>query len=791
MPGCEWENGFSERSQLVCLQGVEEPDRRYARRDFTLMMPCRGQLLLLWVLLFSSLILTAVPAAGQTLDIAAIRIDGNNRVATSRIEAAMALAPTGAMTLAEVDAAIHRIFDLQRFSDVRAELDSVQGGTVLTFVVEELPLVRRIEFAGNDELSRKKLRPLLSMRIPSLYNRDKIETSIEELRAKYIEEGFHAVRIESRLDVDADNEATLIFDIEEGDKVLIGEIRFIGNTVFDKGDLLKKMESRERWFLSWLTGRGAYLQDTMELDIERIKAAYHDVGYQDVKVKPAQVTLVEDEYLDIEIEIDEGGLYRVGELTLSGDLMAERDKLLERVTLKPGDVFSRTELRNSLLALTDAYANRGYAHANVVPLTDKHPDRLLIDLNLEVEQGVQVYVEKIRIRGNTKTRDKVIRRQIPVLEGSLYSAKQVKEANRRIRNLGFFDEVNITEDPGSAEDQTVLNVDVTEKPTGTFSIGVGYSSVDKLIAQGSVSQDNFLGYGVKLRVSGTLGSTSTTYSLGVTDPYFLDTNWTLGGEIYKSEREYSDYDDFRTGGAIRAGHPVSLNSKAYLTYRYEQKEITNLDPTVTSPIILDAEGESTLSSITAEWVRNSTDYYEDPSRGGITKLSLEYAGLGGTEHFLKSIAEHRHFFPLFWGTVFSIHGEVGYVMETSDDAVPLGEKFFLGGIRTLRGFKTREVGPTDPDDPTEFIGGEKMGYFNFEYLFPIAQDLGLKGVLFYDTGNAWREEDEYFSDMRNSVGAGIRWLSPLGPLRFEWGYNLSPREGEKQSVFEFTIGRAF
>lgn len=755
------------------------------------MFACQARSLFMKTWLCCCLLLLALPVAAQTLEVGEIRIEGNDRVATSRIEAAVNLTPGAGITLADVDAAVHRLFGLQRFTDVRARMDSVQGRNVLTFVVEELPLVRRIEFSGNEELSRKKLRPLLSMRVPSLYNRAKVDTSVEELRAAYIEDGFHAVRIESRLDVDEDNEATLIFDIEEGEKVLIGEIRFVGNTVFDKGELLDRMETRERWFLSWLTGRGAYLQDTMELDIERIKAFYHDAGYQDVKVKPAQVTLVDDEELQIEIQIDEGGQYRVGELSLSGDLALEREKLLELVTLQPGDVFSRTELRNSLLAVTDAYANHGYAHANVVPLTDKHPDELLIDLNMEIEQGVKVYVEKIRIRGNTKTRDKVVRRQIPILEGKLYSAKQIKEANRRIRNLGFFDEVNITEEPGSAEDQTVLNVDVTEKPTGTFSVGVGYSSVDKLIAQGSVSQDNFLGYGIKLRVSGTLGSTSTTYSLGVTDPYFLDTNWTLGGEVYKSEREYDDYDDYRTGGAIRAGHPVSLNSKVYLTYRYEQKEITNIDPTVTSPIILDAEGESTLSSITAEWVRNSTDYYQDPSRGGITKLSLEYAGLGGTDHFLKSIAEHRHFFPLFWGTVFSVHGEVGYVMETADDAVPLGEKFFLGGIRTLRGFKNREVGPTAADDPTEYIGGEKMGYFNFEYLFPIDRDLGLKGVLFYDTGNAWREEDEYFSDMRNSVGAGIRWLSPLGPLRFEWGYNLSPREDEKQSVFEFTIGRAF
>ncbi|MCW9049882.1 MAG: outer membrane protein assembly factor BamA [Deltaproteobacteria bacterium] len=741
------------------------------------------------LLLTLCLLCVAVVTTAMDFKVSDIQIEGNSRIETSSILAAIPIKSGDQITLDDVDAALHSIFALGRFEDVSAELTEVQGAQIITFIVRELPLIRKIEFLGNDELKRDKLLPLVKFRTPSIYSRTKVKESIQEIKNAYIKDGYHAAKIEPQLETDTQNEATLTFKINEGEKVLIRELKFVGNTVFDKGDLIDEIETRERWFLSWITGRGAYLEDTMEIDIERIKAAYHDKGYQDVKVKPAQLTLVDDKYLDILIEIDEGAQYRVGQVKVSGDLMYTEEKLLRLVKLQPGDVFSRAVLRESILALTDLYADNGYAYANVAPLTSKDKKQLLIDLNLEVEQGTQVFVERIKIHGNTKTRDKVIRREIPLVEGDLFSAKKVKDANRRVRNLGYFDEVNVTNKPGSEDNQTILDVGVTERPTGTFSIGLGYSSVDKLIAQGSVTQDNFLGRGLKLSVSGSLGSTSTTYSLGISDPYFLDTYWTLGFELYKSEREYDDYDDYRTGGAIRAGHPVSRNSKLFLTYRYEQKEILNIDPLVVSPIILDAEGESTLSSITAEWVRNSTDFYQDPSRGGITKISLEYAGLGGTDNFVKSIASHRHFFPLFWGTVFSVHGEAGYVVETADEEVPLGEKFYLGGIRTLRGFKTREVGPQDSTG--EFIGGEKMAYFNFEYLFPIAKDLGLKGVLFYDTGNAWTDDEEYFSDMRNAVGAGIRWLSPLGPLRFEWGYNLSPRDNEKKSVFEFTIGKAF
>ncbi len=732
----------------------------------------------------------ATSGFAQDLLISDVQIEGLKRVEKADVQAAIPIKPGDTVSLDEIDKAVHNIFALGRFDDVAADLTKVQGAKVLTFVVKELPLIRRVSFSGNDELSKKKLRPLVKIRIPSLYSRRKIDESVKEIKKAYVKEGYHAAKIVPEITTDAKNEATLTFNITEGKKVLIKEIKFVGNTVFDKDELMKKIETKEKWWLSWLTDRGAYQEDIMEIDIERIKAAYHDVGYQDVKVKPALVTLVDnDEYLDITIEIDEGPLYRVGKVKVSGDLMLPEEQLLRAVKLQPGNVFSRKQLRDSIEILTDLYADGGYAYANVVPITKKDKDKRVIDLTLDIEQGNQVYIEKIRIHGNTKTRDKVIRREIPVVEGELYSSRKVKGANRRIRNLGFFEEVNVTNKPGSDDGKMVLDVDVTEKSTGTFSVGLGYSSVDKLMAQGSVSQNNFLGYGIKVDLSGSFGSVSNTYSLGVVDPHFLDTDWTLGGEIYKSAREYDDYDDDRLGGAIRAGHPVTQYSKAYLTYRYEQQEVSNISATVDPNDPWIYPRKSTLSSITGEWIRNSTNNYQDPSTGGITKLSLEYAGIGGTENFVKSIAEHRHFFPLFWGTVFSIHGEVGYVVSTTSDEVSITEKFFLGGIRTIRGFKNREVGPMDKYG--NYIGGEKMAYFNFEYLFPLVRDLGLKGVLFYDTGNAWTKDDAYFTDMRHSVGAGVRWESPMGPLRFEWGYNLDPRGDEKDSVFEFTIGKAY
>ncbi|NOY14183.1 MAG: outer membrane protein assembly factor BamA [Deltaproteobacteria bacterium] len=741
------------------------------------------------LLLTLCLLLFAVAAGAQGFKVSDIQIEGNDRIETSTILAATPIKPGDQVTLGEVDAAMHSIFALGRFEDISAKLTEVQGAKILTFVVTELPLVRDIRFEGNDELSEEKLRPLVSLKIPEIYSYAKVAQSIQKIKNAYAEEGYRAVVIKADVKIDEQNEAVLTFKITEGEKVLIDAIRFVGNTAIDADDLKDVMETQERWWLSWMTGRGIYQQDVMDLDVERIKAAYQDKGYIDVKVKQPELTLVKDNrYLDILIEIDEGPQYRVGTIGFKGDLLKPSDELLTLVSLKPGEIFNRSELRKSIERLTDLYADEGYAHVNIAPLSNKHKKKLTIDLMFDIEEGVQVYIERLEVRGNTQTRDKVIRREMPIIEGDKYSASKIKEGNRNIRNLGYFEEVNVTTRPGSAENQAILDIDVKEQPTGTFSIGFGYSSVDQFVLQGSVSQNNFMGYGLKLNLTASLSSKTQTYSLGVTDPYFLDTDWTVGFEVYKTEYEYTDYSEYKNGGAIRAGYPIAKDTKAFLSYRYEQKQILDVAPGVTSRTILDAVGDSTLSSITGEISRNSTDNHQDPSRGGISHFTLEYAGLGGTENYAKMLIEHRQFFPLFWDTVFSIHGETGYVVATGSDEVPLSERFYLGGIRTIRGFKTREVGPKSGDD---FIGGKAMGYLNFEYLFPVSKKLGLKGVLFYDTGNAWLDGGDYLSEMRNSVGAGIRWNSPLGPLRFEWGYNLAPEQDEKKSVFEFSIGTAF
>ncbi|MCF6178371.1 MAG: outer membrane protein assembly factor BamA [Geopsychrobacter sp.] len=743
--------------------------------------------IILTVLILLLMVSIAQSASFKVTD---IQLEGNDRVEGITVRAVITVRPNREITLEDIDRDVQAIFKLGYFDDVSVDLRENSEGKVLVFIVHERPLIREVRFSGAKKLTEEKLRPLVTLLTPEIYDPLKVRQSIAALEESYRVEGYHAVKITPELKTDERNESLLTFKIVEGVKVLIDEIAFEGNHAITTKELTKVMVTKKRWIWSWITGRGTYKADQIQYDLNLMSALYYDRGYMDAKIKQPQMTMIDNgEHMKLLIEVDEGPQYTVGTLNIAGELIKPRKDLDALLTLKTGDVFSRAQLRKSVIRLTDLYADQGYANANVIPFTDKNAEELTIDLNLRIEKGALIHIEKINIHGNTITRDKVIRRELSLIEGDLYSATKIKTSRNRLRNLDFFEEINVSTEEGSSNDKNVLDVGVTEKPTGSFTIGAGYSSVDQLIAQGSISQANFMGYGLKLNASATLGGASQYYSIGVTDPYFLDTRWTAGFNLYKTDRDWTDFSEKATGGSTRIGHPVGRYSRVYLSYRYEEKDIYNIPSYVSSTSIFrDEEGLSTLSSLTASLTRNTTDFRLDPSRGGSTSFYVEYAGIGGTSKFAKLEFSHRQFYSLFWHTVLSINGDISYVTKTGNTRIPISEKFFLGGLRSVRGFNTRELGPKDGN---LFIGGEKAAFFNLEFIFPISKEFKLKGLFFIDSGNAWRESDVYFSDMRYSAGYGVRWVSPMGPLRFEWGYNLDPRGTEKDSVFEFSIGSFF
>lgn len=759
-------------------------------------------------LMLGLIFLSAVPglARGATLRVDQVSVEGLRRVEKSTVLDVLQVHAGDQVGLESIDADIRAIFHLGRFQNVRAELDEQNGTRVLRYVVEERPLIRHLEFKGNKKFNEEKLTPATELHVPELFHPQKLTKAEEGIRKLYVQEGYYNVKVEPKVETDNQNEATLVFQIEEGDKVLVRSIEFDGNTVFSDHQLKKIMETKERWIFSWITGRGTYQEEILQNDLELMADQYFNQGYVQVKVRQPQVNLSEDRSsLDIRIEIDEGKQFVVGDLEMRGDLIRSKEELLRLTGIKSGDVFSRKQLRKAVLAVNDLYADQGYAYVNVSPLSKLQIEDRLIDLVFDIEQGVQVHIDRIRVSGNTRTRDKVIRREMKLVEGDLFSSSLVKDSRRRVKNLGFFEEVNLTTSKGADDEHMNLDLEVKEQPTGTFSIGFGYSSVDGLIGSGSVSQANFLGKGLKMNLAGTFGGTSTTYQVGLVEPYFLDKNLTLGFDLYKIRREWNDFSKKTLGGDLKLGFPITENSRTFFVYRYEDKDLFNVDDDA-SFLIREQEGSSTLSSIYVSLIRDTLDYRLDPSKGSTAEASIEYAGLGGSEKFAKYIADCRQFFRMPWGTVLSLHGQVGYIQEIGGETIPIDERFFLGGINSIRGIKTREVGPSvkivksfvDPltgekttSDDTEFIGGSKEAYFNVEYIFPLIKDMGMKGLVFFDTGNAWGNGEEYFSKMRYTAGAGIRWFSPMGPLRLEWGYNLDREEGESPSQFEFSVGKFF
>jgi outer membrane protein insertion porin family len=703
---------------------------------------------------------------------------------------------------------VKSIYRIGIFQDVTVESIKTEKGISLVYTVVEKPFVRAVSITGNKEIASDKLRDAIELKNNSVFSSGLLAKSEKKIKSMYADEGYYLAEVNSSTTKSGKNGIRVTFTVKEGEKVLIKKITFEGNKVFSQRKLRKQMETKEKWFLSWITGSGTYKEEVLKTDVNRVADLYYNNGYINVKVGEPKVALLPDKSgLVITIGITEGEQFRTGSLDFKGDLLESKEVLQGKVKLKSGETFSREVLRGDVFTLTDVYADKGYAFTNVSPLSKIDPEKKTVDITFDFEKGDKIYIEKINVSGNTKTRDKVIRREFRLAEGDLYSSTALKRTKQNLSNLGFFEEASIAPVKGSASNKLNLNTEVKEKSTGQFSIGAGYSSSDGIIGQGSIQQSNFLGLGLKGTLSASLGGKTQLYNIGITDPYFLDTNWTLGFDVYRSEREYEDYTRRVTGGDIKAGYRLSDQLSTFWLYKYEVKSLFDFSPGFLQNPNLLTESSGTIGSLYGSLSLDKTDYRLDPTSGYAGTVSAEYAGLGGNQRFARFIGQASYFYPVIWNTVFSLRGELGYMMRIGKE-IPIDEKFYLGGISTLRGYSSRTVSPTNTSflksiDPvtgvqtstptTVFLGGIKEAVLNAEYVFPIIKDAGLKGVAFFDAGNSYGPGEQYFSKVLMSYGLGVRWYSPMGPLRLEYGIPVNPREGidSKSGKFEFSIGGFF
>ncbi len=736
----------------------------------------------------------------RPLMVASVAVAGNKRVDSDAILAVVSTKKGERYDPAAIARDIKAIYRMDFFDDVQVDVEETQAGKKVTFLVREKPSIRKITLVGNKKVSDDKIREVIDLKQYTIINDQRLKENVEKIKALYAQKGYLDAEVSPMIKRVSAEAADVVFDITEGDKILIKKIEIEGNKAFSDGDLKDLMEVSEKkpfWtpsiknIMGLIKGNAGALQwDALDRDLARIAAYYHNHGYVDAKVGSPKVRR-KGKWLYVTIPVEEGSVYKIGKIEIKEDYFKDTSRLLKVLEIQKEKVFNQEVLRQDIVKLTDIYADEGFAYADITPQMHKDSEKKLVDIVLTVDTGPKVTFERIEISGNVRTRDKVIRRELRVYELEPFSATGLRNSKKRLSRLGYFEEVNMTPTKGSAEDKMKLNVKVKERPTGTFSIGAGYSSVDKLMLMGEISQRNFLGRGQNVAFKGIIGATTNRYSLSFFEPYFRDTRLSLGIDVYNWEREYDDYTKDSSGVAVRFGYPLTDNLNLFWGARLDNTDLTDIIDT-TSPVILDSLDIKTTRAVNVGVSYDTRNDYYFPSEGWVNSVSLEYAGgpLGGDSAYLKLQGVASYYHPIWKSLVGHVKVGAGWVTEGSDGKLPVYERFFIGGIDTVRGYKYGRISPIDPVSGDR-IGGEHMAYIQNELIFPLIKDMGLHGVCFLDMGNVWEKEDYDITDLRKSVGLGIRWLSPMGPLRIEWGYNFDRQEGDDKSNFEFRMGGSF
>ncbi|RPI37670.1 MAG: outer membrane protein assembly factor BamA [Nitrospiraceae bacterium] len=717
-----------------------------------------------------------------------IEITGLKRIEEGAVKAKLSQKIGEPISQEKTSEDIKTIFKMGYFDDVKAEIEPFEGGVKLFYIIKEKPSIVRVEFQGNKELDDAKLKEKLTITPGSIADTVLIHDNTTIIGKLYEEEGYWLANIVPIVKKISDDEVSLTYQIDEGTKVKIRDILFDGNKNIPSKKIKKVMETKEWWLLSFVTSSGYYKKDQLTNDVEKIKNLYFDNGYIKAIIAEPEITVdTQKKGMSIKIAISEGDQYRLSSITFAGNKAFDNETIQKRIKLAPDVVFRKSLLERDMSSISELYSENGYALVSVIP--DLVPDdtNKTVAVALNIGEGDKYRIGRIEISGNTKTRDKVIRREIRLAEGDTFDSSKLKRSYERINNLGFFDTVEMNPKPKYEEKAIDLDVKVKERPTGFLSIGGGYSSVDKFIGTVDLTQGNLFGRGQFIKVKAELGGKSSLYDLSFRDPYFLDMPYAFSAGIYKSNREYIEYDKNATGFYMGLGKSLTEYWRADVSYNFERATIENIDEGA-SKIIKDQEGTNTTSSITPSVVRDSRDNYLDPSRGSRNSATLTFAGLGGNNKFIKGVLDSAWYFPLGETTTFMVRGRFGYAAGIFDEEVPLYEHFYVGGLYTVRGLGFGDAGPKDENG--DAIGGTEELIFNAEYIFPIFPEMKLKGALFFDAGNAY-EDFNKFGTLRYTTGLGIRWISPMGPIRLDWGYNIDKKEDESASKFEFAFGTFF
>ncbi len=723
--------------------------------------------------------------------IKSIEVLGNRRVDDVAVTNKLTSKAGEEFSADKVNKDIKTLYGTGYFEDISVDLTETASGKIMTFIVKETPFVKSVEITGNKKVDTSKIEEVLTIKENAILDRSSLGDNISRIKQLYGEQGFFLVDVDAKITSDG-LDAVVTFTITEGPAVRVKRITIAGNSFFSDRKLKHLMTTRESWLFAFVTQSGRFNEFAFQSDMAQIIGKYYDNGFINADILDHRVLLSRDKrWFYITLYIKEGERFRFGDVDIEGDIIGLKRDLLKKFKIKKGDIFSRATLTRDIEMLKDFYGDKGYAYVDVRPRTDVNDEKKTVNMTFTIKKNELVYVDKINILGNTRTRDKVIRRELYIDEEDLYSSTKVKKSKYALKRLGYFDDVSLDKVRGTSSDKIDLEVKVKERATGSISAGIGYSSVDSLIGTASIAQSNLLGTGISLNLSGTISSSSTRFVMGFTQPYLFDKPISAGVDLYNTSQEFQGFNTRKKGFNLRAGFPLfSREAKAFITYTLEDAEVLDVS-TDASVFIQEQEGSRTESSVTLILTRDSRDDAFFPRRGSVITYTGKVAGgvLGGNVYTLKHQINAIQYFPTPFNTTFSLRFQGGYLRGYAGHDAPIYERFFLGGINTIRGFDTRTISPKDPITG-DLIGGETMLVANTELLFPLVKGQKMRGLLFFDVGNTYAGKVD-FADVRMSAGTGIRWYSPVGPLRLELGVNLNPRDGESRTQWDFTIGSSF
>lgn len=755
------------------------------------------KLAFVFTILFAGMAGNLVAHAQVSDRIGEIQIVGVERIEPATVLTYMDVQVGDPMNQATMNRALKSLFGTGLFADVTLR----QKGEVLEVTVVENPVISQIAFEGNDKIKDEELLAEIALRPRQVLTRTKVQADVNRLYQVYQRNGRFSASIEPKVIKLDQNRVNLVFEVDEGPVTNVKSIRFVGNERFDDDLLRSEISTKESRWYRFFASDDRYDPDRMAYDQELLRRFYLSQGYADFRLISAIAELSHDRnHFFMTFTVEEGERYRVQDIAINSALRHfDASVLREHITFQPGDWYNADEVTKSVDAITQALGDLQYAFVSVRPDIERNRADHTMDINFVINETPRVFVERIDIHGNVRTLDKVIRRQMELVESDPFNRSKLANSEQNIRDLGYFENVTVTPLQGSAPDKTVIDIGVTEQSTGELSIGAGFSTTEGPLADIALRERNLLGRGQDLLLSATIAGERTEFNLAFTEPYFLDRDFLAGFDLFHVTRDLQDESSFnqrQTGGGLRFGYPLSENWRQVLRYRLERNDITDVASNA-SAFIAGQEGKRVTSAVSQRLTYDGRDSVLFPREGLLAWLDTAYAGLGGDADYVSGKVGASYFYPIADNWIFNLLGETGGIISTGDGDIKINERYFLGG-GSLRGFESAGIGPRD------IVSGDSLGgnYFyrgTAEVSFPLGlpEEMGIKGHAFTDMGSLW-ELDETTgpnvideSSLRAAAGVGVSWRSPLGPIRVDVSAPYLEEEYDRTEVFRFNFGTRF